>query len=128
MKNSVNLMGNLGKDPDVRKTQQDLTVATFSVATKRNANADTEWHRVVCFGDLADRAEKMLQKGTLVDVVGRLQYRKYEKDGEEKQITEIYCNQFLVLKGGRDAPTFVVGDGQAEMLEQTEEFEDDIPF
>ena len=128
MKNSVNLMGNLGRDPDIRKTQQDLTVATFSIATKHKANADTQWHRVVCFGDLADRAEKMLQKGTLVDVQGRLQYRKYEKDGVERQITEIYCQQFLVCKGGKDAPTFVVGDGQAEMLEQTEEFEDDIPF
>jgi single-strand DNA-binding protein len=112
--NKVILVGNLGKDPEIRSLQNGNKIANFSVATseswrdKRSGEKQekTEWHRVVIFSEgLAKVAEQYLQKGTKVYIEGQLQTRKWEdKDGAEKYSTEIVLSGFnsvlTILSGG----------------------------
>ena len=105
MKNKVQLIGNLGQDPDVKKIGDDKKVAHLSVATNenyRNAKGekvtDTQWHNVVAWGKLADIAEKFLLKGTEVAIEGKLVNRNYmDKEGNKKYITEIQVTELLML-------------------------------
>lgn len=107
LRNSVQLIGRLGKDPEV-KTFGDKKKASFSIATSdsyKNAKGekveDTQWHNVVIWGKLAGVAEKYLKKGQEVAVEGKLVHREYETDkGEKRYITEITVND-LVLLGGK---------------------------
>lgn len=113
--NKVILVGNLGRDPEVRYTQSGNAVCNLSLAvTERVKDGDgwkdaTEWFRIVTFGKTAENAGQYLQKGRQVYVEGRFQSRKYkDKDGVEKQSTEVVANtlQFLGQGGGggrRDA-------------------------
>lgn len=111
--NKVMLIGNLGKDPDLRFTQSGLAVASFSIATSeewtdKNTNEKkekTEWHRIVAFGKLAEICGKYLTKGRQVYVEGKLQTRSWEQDGVTKYTTEIVVNdmQMLGAKGGEGA-------------------------
>ena len=106
LRNSVQLIGRLGKDPEV-KNISDRKKASFSIATsdayknqKGEKVEDTQWHNVVIWGKLAGIAEKYLKKGNEVAVEGRLIHRVYETNGEKKFITEINVND-LVLLGGK---------------------------
>ena len=101
--NKVILIGNLGKDPEVRTLQNGGKVANLSLATSESwrdkasgeRKEKTEWHRVVIFGNLADIAEKYLKKGSKVYVSGSLQTRKWtDKDGAEKYSTEVVLQGF----------------------------------
>jgi len=113
--NKVILVGNLGKDPEVRRTQDGRPVVTLSVATSetwRDKNTGerkekTEWHRVVIFSEgLAKVAEQYLKKGSKVYLEGQLQTRKWQdKDGNEKYTTEV------VLQGFNSALTMLDGRG-----------------
>ena len=104
LRNSVQLIGRLGKDPEV-KTFGDKKKAAFSIATTdsyKNANGekveDTQWHNLVIWGKLADVAEKFLKKGNEVAIEGKLVHRVYETDkGEKRYITEINVNDLLML-------------------------------
>ena len=106
LRNSVQLIGRLGKDPDV-KTFGDKKKATFSIATtdayknkKGEKVEDTQWHNLVIWGKLASVAETYLKKGQEVAVEGKLMHRMYEAEGgEKKYITEINVNDLLMLGG-----------------------------
>src|SRR5258708_4902976 len=102
--NKVILVGNLGRDPEVRHLPTGMKVGNFSVATtfKRRAGDQTEWHNIVAFDKLADLAEKYLRKGKQIYLEGRLQTRQWEaKDGSGKrQRTEIIMSEMQFL-GGR---------------------------
>ena len=113
--NKVMLIGNLGKDPEVRHTQDGKAIVNLTLATseswKDKATGEkkekTEWHRVVIFNDgLARVAEAYLKKGSTVYLEGQLQTRKWtDKDGVEKYSTEIVLQNFrgeMVLLGGKD--------------------------
>ena len=113
--NKVMLIGNLGKDPEVRHTQDGRAIVNLTLATseswKDKATGEkkekTEWHRVVIFNDgLAKVAEAYLKKGSTVYLEGQLQTRKWtDKDGVEKYSTEIVLQNFkgeMVLLGGKD--------------------------
>jgi single-strand DNA-binding protein len=113
--NKVTLLGNVGKDPEVRHTQDGKAIVNLSIATseswKDKATGErkekTEWHRVVIFNEgLAKVAEAYLKKGSSVYIEGQLQTRKWtDKDGVEKYSTEIVLQQYrgeLVLLGGKD--------------------------
>jgi single-strand DNA-binding protein len=108
--NKVILVGNLGRDPEVRHLPTGMKVANFSVATtfKRKTGEQTEWHNIVAFDRLADLAEKYLRKGKQIYLEGRLQTRQWEaKDGSGKrQRTEIIMSEMQFL-GGRGQ-----GDGE----------------
>ncbi|MCU0358930.1 MAG: single-stranded DNA-binding protein [Cyclobacteriaceae bacterium] len=109
LRNSVQLIGRLGKDPEV-KVYGDKKKASFSIATsdtyknqKGEKVEDTQWHNVVIWGKLAGVAEKYLKKGQEVCIEGRLVHRDYETDKDEKRyITEINVND-LVMLGGKQA-------------------------
>lgn len=97
MINKVTLIGNLGKDPEVRHLESGSSVARFSVATNENYRdkagewqTRTEWHIVVVWRALAESAERNLKKGSMVYIEGRLRTRQYQdSNGVEKSITEI---------------------------------------
>jgi single-strand DNA-binding protein len=112
--NKVILVGNLGRDPEVRSTQDGTKVVSFSVATSETWNdrgsgerkERTEWHRVVIFNErLADVAERFLRKGSKVYVEGALQTRKWtDQGGQEKYTTEVVLGRFrgeLTMLDGR---------------------------
>jgi single-strand DNA-binding protein len=116
--NKVILVGNLGRDPEIRSTQDGGRVANLSVATSETwrdrttgeRRERTEWHRVVMFNErLADVAEKYLRKGSKVYVEGQLQTRKWTgQDGQERYTTEVVLQRFrgeLTMLDGRGADT-----------------------
>ncbi len=105
--NKVMLIGNLGKDPEVRYTQSGTAVASFSLATSerfKNKNGEwedkTEWHNVTLWGRLAEIAGEYLAKGKTVYIEGRLQTRKWQdKDGRDRYTTEIVGDKMQMLSG-----------------------------
>ena len=105
VKNKVQLIGNLGQDPEVKSIGEDKKVAHLSLATNENyKNAkgekvtETQWHNVVAWGKLADIAEKYLVKGTEVVIEGKLVNRNYtDKQGVQRYATEIQANELLIL-------------------------------
>jgi single-strand DNA-binding protein len=141
--NQVNLIGNVGKDPEIRNTAGGDVVANFSIATSETwgSGSDrkerTEWHNVVVWGKLADVVEKYVTKGTKVFVQGKLTTRKWQdKDGRDRYTTEVVLSGFnsqLVLLssksgGGRDE-----GDAPPRSERRTAApagagADDDIPF
>ena len=109
MVNKVILVGNLGRDPEIRSLPSGQAVASFSVATSRRfkdrdgqRQEQTEWHNVVCFGRQAEIAGQYLTKGKQIFVEGRIQTRSWDdkNTGEKKYRTEIICENFQML-GGR---------------------------
>lgn len=96
--NKVFLIGNLGKDPEVRQVK-DTSVAQFSLATTTGFgdNKKTQWHNVTLWGKTAEVAGQYLKKGNRVCIVGEINYREYEKDGEKKFFTEIVGRELEML-------------------------------
>ncbi len=102
--NKVTLVGNLGKDPEIRNAQSGMKIVNLTVATSDSWNdkasgerkEQTEWHRVVIMNDrLAETAEKYLRKGSKVYLEGKLQTRKWTgQDGQEKYTTEVLLGRF----------------------------------
>ena len=109
--NKVILVGNLGQKPEMRYTATQTAVANLSIATTESwkdkesgENRDkTEWHRVVFFGNLAEIAEKYLDKGSSVYIEGKIQTRKWQdKEGKDRWTTEVLGNQLTML-GSRNS-------------------------
>ena len=147
MVNKVFLIGNLGRDPEVRSTPSGQPVATFSLATNRkwkdregNRQEQTEWHNIVCWGRQAEVAGQYLSKGRQIFVEGRLQTRSWDdkQSGEKKYRTEIICDNFQMLgqrgdsdsgRGGSAPPPYEPpGGGGGGGGGSTEPEDDDIPF
>lgn len=105
LRNKVQLIGNLGNDPEIITLDSGKKLAKISIATNENyKNAqgekvtDTQWHNVVAWNKTAEIIEQYLQKGNEVAIEGKLTYRSYEdKDGVKKYTTEIVCNELLML-------------------------------
>lgn len=103
--NKVQLIGNLGRDPELKSTPSGQSVARFSIATTetlKNAQGEkqskTEWHNIVVWGKAAEIADKYLRKGKQVYVEGRIQYREYTgQDGAKKTAVDIRCDNFVML-------------------------------
>lgn len=111
LKNKVQLIGNLGFDPEVREIAKGRKVARISVATNdsyRNASGervtDTQWHTVVAWGATAEAVERLLRKGSPVALEGRLIHRSYEtREGVKRYITEVVMNDFQLLRPREEA-------------------------
>lgn len=111
MRNKVQLIGNLGVNPEVMNLQKGQKLAKFSLATNEsyynNAGekvTDTQWHNLVAWGKTAEKVEKYLKKGTEVAIEGKLVSRSYEdKSGNKRYVTEIVINDFLMLGSKKDA-------------------------
>ena len=107
--NKVILIGNLGRDPELRYTQSGSPVASLNIATTRKWRnkqtnelvEETEWHRVSVFGQSAEHCNNYLSKGRQVYVEGRLRTRSYDKDGQKHYSTEIIADTVQFLQGGR---------------------------
>ncbi len=104
--NKVILLGNVGKDPEVRYIDKNVSVANFSLATTERGFTmqngtvvpdRTEWHNIVAWRGLADIAEKYIRKGTQIYVEGKLQTRSWEKDGIKRYTTEIVADSIELL-------------------------------
>ena len=106
LRNRVQLIGNLGKDPEIKHLESGKTVANFSMATSetyRNNGGDkitdTQWHNLVAWGKTAEIIEQYLQKGSEVAVEGKLVHRNYEgKDGQKRYVTEVVVDELLMLR------------------------------
>ena len=102
--NKVQLIGRLGKDPDVRHLDSGITVCNFSIATSESYTnktgekvEQTEWHNIVAWGKLAEIIEKWVTKGMLIYIEGKLKTRKWEKDGQTHYATEIFADSMQML-------------------------------
>jgi len=128
--NKVILIGNLGKDPDVRHLEGNTTVASFPLATSESYKdkngtkvEQTEWHNIVVWRGLADVAEKYLKKGATIYVEGKLRTRSWtSKEGEKRYTTEVIADTFTMLgkKESNNSPQ----QSSSPALEK----EDDLPF
>ena len=140
--NKVILIGNLGKDPEVRNAQDGSKIVSFSVATSETwkdkqsgeRKDRTEWHRVVLFNDrLGEVAEKYLRKGSKVYIEGSLQTRKWtDSNNVERYSTEVVLSRFrgeLTLLDSRGGGDHSVENGNGSALpSHFDELNDDIPF
>jgi len=152
--NKVILIGNLGRDPEVRYSPNGSAVANCTLATTESwkdknsgeKQEKTEWHRVVFFGRLAEIAGEYLKKGSQIYIEGRLQTRKWQdKEGQDRYTTEIVANEMQMLgsRGGQGAPSENFNQDQphesapagsaAKAAPKSKagagaDFDDDIPF
>lgn len=149
MLNKVTLIGNLGKEPEVRHLESGSVVAKFSLATNENYmdksgewQTITEWHDVICWRKLAERAEKQLKKGNLCYVEGKITKRKWQdKEGNDRYSTEVVAHTFKLLER-RDSSAISGGASFPSAMDETplspkspttsapkmEEADDDLPF
>ncbi len=146
--NKVILIGNLGRDPELKMTTSGQQVCRFSLATTETwknqqgeRQSKTEWHNIVIWGKQAETAEKYLRKGKQVMIEGRIQYREYQDQaGVKKTACDIRCDNFVMLGrmeeggGGREGS---YGRGGSQDFEETGApspaaggsfADDDIPF
>ncbi len=142
MTNKVFMIGNLTKDVDIRTTNNGKSVASISLAVKRNfkndkGEYDTDFFNVVVYGAQADNCAKYLKKGSKISVVGRLQTRDYEaKDGTKRYVTEIiteeveFLNQPTTTTKGNDLKAKLEQASMKDTNTELVEIEDDdsLPF
>jgi len=136
--NKVILVGNLGRDPEVRYTSGGTAVANFTMATTDRWNDQssgekkerTEWHRVVVWGKQAEIAGEYLRKGRQVYVEGSLQTREWtDRDGNKRYTTEVRAQRFQMLGARQDERSAPAPEPQTAMAEQGPGYtDDDIPF
>jgi len=145
--NKVILVGNVGKDPEVKHLESNVSVATFTLATSdhyTNKSGEkvttTEWHNIVCWAGLASLAENYIRKGSQIYVEGKIRNRSYDgPDGSKKYITEINADTIQLLgKKNESTSTEVIKTpqhhGVSEPANNTEPYsngakpEDDLPF
>ena len=144
--NKVQLIGNLGKDPEIRVNQQTgKKVVSFSLATSRRyrdnngeQKEETNWHNIVCFGKIADIFEQLgISKGTTLYVEGRLTNRSWtDQNGQKRYVTEVALDTFQILtpRGNGQANGNGYGQGQqrqaSQRQQQADDYEDDVdlPF
>lgn len=133
--NKVILIGNLGRDPELRYTPSGTAVANFTVATNETwkdkdgtKQEHTEWHRVVAWGKLAEIAGEYLRKGRQVYIEGSIRSRTYkDKDGNERTAVEIRADNMVML-GGRSEGSLPEGKAASEAAQPEYTPDDDIPF
>ncbi len=108
LRNKVQLIGHLGKDPEIVNLDNGSKLAKFSIATNETYKntegekvTDTQWHNVVAWGKTAELVENYLIKGKEIALEGKLVNRSYEtKEGEKRYVTEVKCNELLLLGKG----------------------------
>ena len=130
--NKVILVGNLGKDPEVKYLDNGVAVANFSLATTENYKnkegekvSQTEWHNIVLWRGLAEVAEKYLKKGASVYIEGKIKTRKWEdKEGNTRYNTEILADNMTMLGGKKDSQENPIKPSQETASDKA----DDLPF
>lgn len=135
--NKVTLIGNLGKDPELRYTSSGVAVSTFSMATSEswkdpegNTQERTQWHNIVAWRKLAEIVGEYLKKGSKIYLEGRLQYRNYDdKNGVKRYVTEIVMDEMVMLDSrGTSSASAASESGNAPPQEEPSGKIDDLPF
>jgi len=139
--NKVFLIGNVGKDPDVRYLEKGVAVANFPLATTERgytmANGTqvsdrTEWHNIVLWRNLAEIAEKYVRKGSQIFIEGKIKTRSYEdKTGVKRYITEIYAENMQMLGKREQQSSEAAAESATPIVNEepdVEEINDDLPF
>jgi len=142
--NKVILVGNVGKDPEVRYLEKNLVVANFTLATTDRGYTTqngiqiperTEWHNIVAWKTLAELSEKYIRKGSQLYIEGKIQTRSWEKDGIKRYTTEILADNIMLLgkkSESKEAVATAVAEPVAEPVangvEVPPHMEDDLPF
>ena len=145
--NKVIIVGNLGRDPELRRMPSGDAMVNLSIATTDTwkdkggeRQEKTEWHRVVMFGRVAEVAEQYLKKGSQAYFEGRLQTRKWtDKEGQDKYTTEVVADRMQMLgsrsgggggdySGGQQSSNKASESGTGEFSGGLDDLEDDIPF
>jgi single-strand DNA-binding protein len=136
--NKVILIGRLGKDPEVRKINEGTTVCNFPLATREvyknsdgSYNEQTEWHNIVMWRGVAERAERILKKGFNVFIEGKIKTRSWDdKEGHKRYTTEIVVENFQLLEKKinteNNASTDNNTSANTDIVEPS--FDDDLPF
>jgi len=132
--NRVILIGNLGRDPEVRYTKTGMAVANFSLATNRRKKVadgeyenEVQWHRIVCFSKNAEFASQYLRKGAKIYVDGELIYNTFvDKEGQQRTIAEIHCRDIGALQFTNDINTKT--QKKDNDIPTSNTVVDDIPF
>lgn len=135
--NKVILIGNVGKDPEVKYLEGGVAVAKFPLATtetyknKEGQKVDqTEWHNIVLWRGLAEVAEKYVRKGKMLYIEGKIRTRQYGEENNKKYFTEIVADSMTMLGGPRTENAGPASEGQASTPEMatTSAPSDDLPF
>ena len=134
--NKVILVGNLGKNPEVKYLDSGVAVANFTLATTENYKnkegervSQTEWHNIVLWRGLAEVAEKWLKKGSSVYIEGKIKTRKWEdKDGNTRYNTEILADNMTMLGGKSNADATSPVSSESTTSKSSEDTADDLPF
>lgn len=137
--NKVQIIGNLGADPDIKRLQDNTTVARFSVATSESykdkqsgeIKTSVEWHNIVVWRNLAEIVEKYLKKGSQVYIEGKLKTNKWtDKDGITRYTTEIIASTMQMLGGATNNSTATTNNNNTNPANQSpqEDEDDDLPF
>lgn len=132
------IIGNCGKDPEVRTLENGVKVATFSVATSTGGYTKqdgtevpekTSWHNIVAWRGLAEIAEKFLKKGDKVTILGTISYREYEKDGVKHYVTDILAYDIVLMgKSESSRPPITANDAPVREDFPPMQQNDDLPF
>jgi len=141
--NRVVLVGNVGKEPELRYTASGVPVATFSLATSEiwkdkdgQQRERTDWHSIVAWSKLAEIIQEIVKKGSRILVEGKIQTRFYEKNGEKRSVMEIVADNVLLLDGRKsfeDALHATHSNGAGSASAEASDFvvapsDDDLPF
>lgn len=138
--NKVILVGNVGKDPEVRYLEKNVAVANFTLATTERGFTmqngtqvpeRTEWHNIVAWRGLAELAEKYIRKGTQLYIEGKIQTRSWEKEGIKRYTTEIYADTIQLLGKKPDSVeshTVTVAAAPEPDVQAPPHAADDLPF
>lgn len=127
--NKAILIGNVGKEPEIRKTQSGISVANFSLATSKKIKGEdkTEWHRIVAWDKLAEIIEKYVHKGDKIMIEGEIETRDYEKDGQKVYTTEIRAWNMEML-GGKPEGNRSTGSNEKVDIANLDDIDDLLPF
>lgn len=137
--NKAILVGNVGKDPEVRYLDKNVAVANFTLATTERGYTmqngtqvpdRTEWHNIVAWRGLAELAEKYIKKGSQLYIEGKIQTRSWEKDGVKRYTTEIYADtiQLLGKRSDGEEKNSNGSKSEAPPVVESNQSEDDLPF
>ena len=138
--NKVILIGNAGKDPEVRYLEKNVAVANFTLATTDRAFTTqggiqvperTEWHNIVSWRGLAELAEKYIRKGSQLYIEGKIQTRSYDKDGIKRYVTEIFADTIQLLgkkPENKEVEVTAVAEPVSDGVQASPPAGDDLPF
>lgn len=138
--NKVILVGNVGKDPEVRYLDKNVAVANFTLATTDRAYTTqngiqvperTEWHNIVAWRNWAEISEKYIRKGTQLYIEGKIQTRSWEKDGIKRYTTEIYVDNIQLLgkkPENKEGVVTAVAEPASDGVQAPPQGADDLPF